>query len=568
MAPKPRVLEQVLDAYREGDLDECIRLVRTLVEEAPQATAPRQLLASLFATTSNGRQALAHYRRLLPQAVARGEVIRSIAFQKQIDVYEPPESLAPGRWPSLQKQLREKGLPFITEAPGGVERPWTESQLLALPRAWFERIAAETRFEIIGLEPRALDAEAGTVWEVLAGCMRWSYALSDGRASVESLAAEGDAVHVDPGLARTARVSLVPELPVEALRFDAGLARDLRLALTAGLHVTGTGASGVTQEARALLPIRPRRREDFDDVPAAPLPNAGVEPLRLPPPSEEPESAPVGGDGAGWVEFGVRSLSEPPSEELVIPERDRIIDLPPPSEETAAAAAETPDDAPTVAPSEGDGDLAPPEPVTAPPAGIPTADDVVPFATSDVPEPGAGPPAEVPTAEEAVPLWASDAPEPVDPFETLMASNAPEPFSAPIGEADPSVERRRHPRVMASLATRVALLRLSGTSVSAVEGQLSDLSTSGFSIRFANQALGASRAALADAVVAVDMDLPGPGGALRVAAQVRWLDEDGTSDEVRLGIEFVLLTEPDRRRIAGTLARAALSAREQERKAA
>jgi hypothetical protein len=71
----------VLDAYREGDLDESIRLVRTLVEAAPQATAPRQLLASLFASTSNGRQALAHYRRLLPQAVARGEVIRSVAFQ-------------------------------------------------------------------------------------------------------------------------------------------------------------------------------------------------------------------------------------------------------------------------------------------------------------------------------------------------------------------------------------------------------------------------------------------------------------------------------------------------------
>jgi hypothetical protein len=545
------VLEQVLDAYREGDLDECIRLVRTLVEAAAQATAPRQLLASLFAATGNGRQALAHYRRLLPQAVARGEVIRSIAFQKQIDVYEPPEGLPPGRWPSLQKQLREKGLPFIAEAPGGVERPWTESQLLALPRAWFERIAAETRFEIIGLEPRALDAEAGTVWEVLAGRMRWSYALPDGRASVESLAAEGDAVHVDPGLARTARVSLVPELPVEALRFEAGLARDLRLALTAGLHVTGAGASGLTPEARALLPIRPRRREDFDDVPAAPLPNAGIEPLQLPPPSEEPEAAPVGGDGAGWVEFGVLSLSEPPAEDLpAIPERDRVIDLPPPAEEPVAAVAGSVDDGSTAAP-EREGDVAPaPE------------DEVSP------PELEIVPPAEIPSAGEAIPLAASDTPDPVDPFEALMALSAAEPFGAPIGDGEPTIERRRHPRVMVSLASRIALLRLSGTSVSPVEGQLSDLSTSGFSIRFTHKQLGASRAALADAVVAVDMDLPGPSGALRMAAQVRWLGEDQPGDEVRLGIEFVLLTEPDRRRIAGTLARAALAARDQERKAA
>jgi len=57
---KPRLLELVLDAYREGDLHECIRLVRTLVGAAPQATAPRQLLAALFSSTGNGRQALAH----------------------------------------------------------------------------------------------------------------------------------------------------------------------------------------------------------------------------------------------------------------------------------------------------------------------------------------------------------------------------------------------------------------------------------------------------------------------------------------------------------------------------
>lgn len=181
MSTKARLLELVLEAYREGDLDECIRLVRTLVEAAPQATAPRQLLAALFVSTGNGRLALAQYKRLLPEAVARGEVIRAIAFQKQIDIYESPESLGPGRWMSLQRQLRERGLPMHADTPGTLGRPWNEAQLLALPRAWFERIAAETRFEILGLEQRAVDVEAGTVWEVLAGRMRWSFALPDGR---------------------------------------------------------------------------------------------------------------------------------------------------------------------------------------------------------------------------------------------------------------------------------------------------------------------------------------------------------------------------------------------------
>lgn len=579
MPPKPRVLEQVLDAYREGDLDECIRLVRTLVEAAPQATAPRQLLAALFAGTGNGRLALAQYRRLLPQAAERGEVIRSIAFQKQIDVYERPEALPAGRWHALQKQLRERGLPFLSESPGSSGRPWTETQLLALPRAWFERIAAETRFEILGLEQRALDVEAGTVWEVLAGRMRWSFALPDGRASAESLAAEGDVVHVDPGLARTARVTLVPELPVEALRFEAELARDLKLALTAGLHVSGTAA--LMPEGRGLLPTGPRRREDFDDMPRAPLPNAGVEPLRLPPPDEDAERpVPAGNDGAGWVEFGVVSLSEPPAGDggdgsasddgataagkvaaiPAHPERERILDLPPPAAEPVGVTAHAEDE--TTAGRHDEPPARAEDETTVgrhdePPA-VPAGEDAADPGTAD---------AVPPVADEAEVMASADA-TPADPADVYMLPTSPDPFAGAIGEQEPQVERRRHPRVSVSLASRLALLRLSGATVAPVEGQLGDLSTSGFSIRFASRALGASRGALADAVVAVDLDLPGPRGGLRLAAQVRWLEVDDVRDEVRLGIEFVLLTEPDRRRIAGTLAQAALAAREQERRAA
>lgn len=547
MASKPRLLELVLDAYREGDLDECIRLVRTLVEAAPQATAPRQLLASLFASNGNGRQALIHYRRLLPQAVAQGEVIRAIGFQKQIDVHEHSDALPAGRWLELQKQLRERGLPFFPEAPGGSGRPWEEVQLLALPRAWFERIAAETRYEILGLEPRSMEAEAGTVWEVLAGRLRWSFALPDGRASAVALAAEGDAVHIDPGLARTAHVSFAPELPVEALRFDAALARDLRLALKAGLHVPVAAVPGVTQESRIPLPAPPRRHEDLDEPVRTPVAGSGIEPLKLPPP-EPAVPTPVGEsrDAGDWVEFGVVSLSDKagpgaadhgpggdgatPGDGLAvyppavpqIPDRERIIDLPPIGHEVS--------------------------PDVRPPAAEPPA-------------------AEPPMMAEAEPAARADA-TPVDDAEELISTPGSDSFGAAAGEQELLAERRRHPRVSVSLESRMALLRLTGTRVAPVQGQLGDLSTSGFSIRFTNDELGASHAALADAVVAVDLDLPGPHGALRLAAQVRWLEVGTVPGETRMGIEFVLITEPDRRRIAGTLAKAALAARAHERKAA
>ena len=570
MSMKPRLIERVLDAYRDGDLHECISLVRTLVEAAPQATAPRQLFAALFAVTGNGRQALAHYRRLLPQAVERGEVIRAIAFQKQIDVYELPDALVPGRWGELQKRLRQRGMPFAGQTPGGTGRPWLEAQLLALPRAWFERIAAETRFEIIGLEPRSLDVEAGTVWEVLAGRTRWSFALPDGRASAVALAAEGDAVHVDPGLARNARVSFVPELPVEALRFDATLARDLKLALAAGLQAGPSIQEGITPETRALLPSRPRPRADLDERPWVPDAPEGPEPLRLVP-SGEPDQEPPARDTGEWVEFGVLSLGEPPA-----PPRDPGTTTPPTETVEAqvrdATPAETPDDTRAATPAD-------------PPAGEPPEPDLPPLPSrperpgerqelADLlgilpyePVPGEPAPtgerAEAPIADE-VEASASDDSD----FALASDANAPDIEPAAGADEEPVIERRRHPRVVVSLESRLALLRLSGTRVSPVRGQLGDLSTSGFSIRFAGQHVAASRAALADAIVAVDLDLPGPPGALRVAAQVRWLEVDEPGDVARLGVEFVLLTEPDRRRIAGTLARAALAAREAERRKA
>jgi len=530
----------VLDAYREGDLHECIRLVRTLVEAAPQATAPRQLLAALFAAIGNGRQALAHYRRLLPQAVSRGEVIRAIAFQKQIDVYEEHERLEPGRWLALQKQLRERGLPFVPETPGGADRPWEETQLLGLPRSWFERIAAETRFEILGLEARSVDVEAGTVWEVLAGRMRWSFALPDGRASAEALAADGDAVHVDPGLGPTARVALLPELPVEVLRFDAGLARDLRLALRAGLHIPSPTLAGLSSETRALLPTHPLRHEDLDDPVDVPAAGSGMEPLKLPP-IEEPPAPPTAPEAGDWVEYGVLSLSEP------APSRDGEGDVAPGERSTDPAAPIEAVESEPVAPADA-------VPVSGASEAVPPAESVPSAASVE------------PAADELSDQEARGSEWPPDQAEGLLrvASEAP----SAGGDQEMQLERRRHPRVTVTFESRMALLRLSGSRVNPVRGQLGDMSTSGFNIRFTQEELGPSHAALADAVVAVDLDLPGPNGALRLAAQVRWLEADATSGETRLGIEFVLLTEPDRRRIAGTLAKAALAALAGGRKAA
>jgi hypothetical protein len=519
--PKRRLLEQVLTAYRGGDLQECIRLVRTLVEAAPQATAPRQLLAALYTQTGNGRLALVHYRKLLPEALARGELYRSVAIQKQIDALQPSKPPDPGRWAGILTQLRSHGLPYQVSMPGGPGPPWVEAQLLALPRATFEQMALETRVQILGLEPEPEDVEAGTVWEVVAGRLRWSFALPDGRASAEALAAEGDAIHIDPDLAPRARVTFVPELPVECLRFEAPLARDLKAALAASRPVTVMTAQGFTPEARALLPTQPRRPEDLDAKPRVPIPTSGEGPPRLAPPLEGSHEG-VSRDSGDWIEYGGLPLSG-----------DTV-------------------------PTAGDGDA------LAPPATEEPTINLSPGASTSAP--GTSAPAE-PWRERTIelPMQGSELPrkrerpvvEPPGPLEMgdgLIVPPCVDPFAAPIADIGKPIERRRHSRVAVSFETRMALLRLKGSRVAPIRGELFDLSTSGLGFRFGKQSLGASRAALAHAVVAVELGMPGSEGPLRVAAQVRWLEVEEHDDDARVGLEFVMMTEPDRRRIAGALA--------------
>jgi hypothetical protein len=527
-------LERVLAAYRDGQLDECISGVRTLVEAAPQAIAPRQLLAALYTQIGNGRLALVHYRKLLPQVVARGELFRSVAIQKQIDTLQPRESLEPGRWASLQTRLRSCGLPYLVAVPAG--RPWVEAQLLALPRAWFERVALETRIQMPGPAPEPEDVEAGTVWEVIAGRLRWSFALSDGRASAELPAAEGDAIYIDPDLASRARVTFIPEMPVECLRFEATFARDLRAALAASRPLSGALAEGITHEIRALLPIRPRRREDLDVAPCVPPPVPGEGPpcLAAPPAGgASPEGAPR--DSGDWIEYGVLSLSG----------------------ESEPAAGDGDPPAPH---GDGQANIDLDEGTPTPDTGTRAPAETLREHTIDLPPVGSDS-----ARKRGRPVV--ERPGPLEMGDGLIIPPSIDPFSAPIHDLGQPIERRRHPRVAVSFATRMALLRLKGSRVAPIGGELIDLSTTGLAVRFGKQALGASRAALADAVVAVELDLPGPEGSLRLAAQVRWLEVDEQGDEARIGIEFVLMSEPDRRRIAGTLAEATPATQDATRQA-
>lgn len=490
--PRPRhLMEEVLAAYRDRDWHECVRRVRPLVDGAPLADGPRQLLASLYLQLGNRRLALPQYRRLLATAVERGQLLRAIAFQRRVDQLDAGAA-GPRRWTELQTRLRTHGLPYLNLVPIGSARPWTEGQMLALPREWFERAALGPTLIVMGLAPGAVDTSADTLWEVIAGRTRWSLALSDGRAGSESIAAEGDAIRLDPDLAHRATISFVPELPTECMRFDAELVAELRDVMRA--RRPAVAADGLTTETRALLPTRPLRHDDLDRAPD-PVHDTSEGPRRLPAGPPAPAALP-GADASEWLEHGMLSLDSPPGGTTTPgstgapapPPRERTVDLPA-------------------------GDSRPPRrgrPLVAPPG-------------------------------------------PVELDHGLVIPPTPDPFAAPIPDLGKPVERRRGSRVGVSFASRLAMLRLAATRLAPAGGTLIDLSTAGLGVRFASADLGARRGALAGAVVAIDLDLPDGQPPLRVAGQVRWIEADDPG-EVRFGIEFVLLTEPDRRRIAGALA--------------
>jgi hypothetical protein len=122
-------------------------------------------------------------------------------------------------------------------------------------------------------------------------------------------------------------------------------------------------------------------------------------------------------------------------------------------------------------------------------------------------------------------------------------------FGSLVNDVSRLLDRRRHRRVPVSFDSRMALVRMKDSRVAPIRGEIVDLSISGLGVRMPNRALGASRGAFANAVVSVELDMPGPEGPLLVAGHVRRIDIIDAMDEARIGIEFVLLTEPDRVRL-------------------
>jgi hypothetical protein len=121
-----------------------------------------------------------------------------------------------------------------------------------------------------------------------------------------------------------------------------------------------------------------------------------------------------------------------------------------------------------------------------------------------------------------------------------------DPF-APKGTIGSPIERRRTARVEVTCASRIAMAGIGGSRVRPIGGEVMDLSPLGVSIRFSGPNVWRSLAGFESAAIRLQIVPPSGGAPLELAGRVRSLEVSEARDEARLGVEFMLLTDADRK---------------------
>lgn len=600
--------QRLIEPYRAGDWDECIRRARRAVDAEPFEPSPRQLLARLYARVDHPRLALLHYEKLMPIAVGRGDLFRALAIQRQIDTLLPPGTAPPGRYAAMQRWFRMVGRSLGIPSDPASAPGFTPSMLLALSPETFESMAAEMGVEELDLAPLETNTDGGSVWAVVMGRVRWS--LDAAGSGAPALVEEGANVRIDDGVV-SGLLRLVPEVPSECLRFDASLVARLAEPPATPAPALAESARAIEEESRQVSEDEPRRaiedepRRAPEDEPR----RATEEPTR---PGASPSSV-TQSRRAPDDEPRHASEEEPLRASEEVPERDEDKDpgrapeeeprSPEPSRSSRPGefdGAEVP--GPTarprltigVPPSNQDDlsamlelmdfsiiDLNGPVPPPFPMEAGPLSSEARTFELFELePRHGAGsgsgkpsgskppkelgdadpqslPPARDPFAEHAGPST------PVGPAassaERKTERSTPPPPAAPAARpqpVEPATDRRRHMRVTVALGSRVALVGMRDRSFGA---SVIDLSASGLALSLDLDEVGSVLRALDGSAIRLELQLPPDGRRLDLAGRVRSVGRASDGQTARVGVEFVMLTETDRAAIRLAVERTAES---------
>ncbi len=220
MSPIPQLWESIAAPFRGGDLHECVRQTRAAVDAQPYDLPPRYLLASLYLALGEPGLAQLQYERLLPLAVGRGELFLALAAQRRLDELHPPTTLHARRYHAMHQWFVSLARSERRRRVAEGLRSFGPQLLVRLTSAEFADAAERCRVETFGAVPRLVAPEAGLLWVVIHGRVRWT-ALRDDAPEGESVIADpGDIIVLPTSVDTAMQLRIEPETPAECLCLD------------------------------------------------------------------------------------------------------------------------------------------------------------------------------------------------------------------------------------------------------------------------------------------------------------------------------------------------------------
>jgi hypothetical protein len=270
-------LDEALDPYRSGDLDECARQLRLFLDTEPFALTPRHFLAHVLLRLDQTSLARVHLEKLLPVAVGRGELFRALGIQRRLDAIEGRTDVA-SRYAAMHRWFRLLGESNLAPAPDRTKPRVLAITLLRLPVEVFAHVAERFRVDRFEPVPSSEPVTGEELWHVLWGATRWRLVAENGRAAAEGRLEEGHQLG-GRGQKMRGKLLLSPETPGEWLHMEASLL-ELIAQFDPTANVDPLFQSEIVRDERPSLPGR-RTASDLDRKSSRSARQSGPEPPRL-----------------------------------------------------------------------------------------------------------------------------------------------------------------------------------------------------------------------------------------------------------------------------------------------
>lgn len=252
--------QRLLPPYQAHQWDDCVRIVRSWLDDDPHDLSSLALLARLYAKQGSSDLARLQYERLLPMTVGQSDVLWALCTQKRLDELGTELESSRETFGAMHQWFR-----YLV--PDGAVRMHSRqgeaaAALIGLPEDIFSGCADRAIMEDLGVTSRRYPATAELLWFVYYGSLRIAGTNKLGE-RVQRFAGAGEPMVVPTGEFPDG-FEVASVIPSEVIAFEYSLVRLL------GLGVSDTAGDQAPRPIDASMYIPPRTR---------PTPDPAFEPM-------------------------------------------------------------------------------------------------------------------------------------------------------------------------------------------------------------------------------------------------------------------------------------------------